>query len=114
MTERPSQSIPESRAYALLSHRRHRLIVRVLNDFDRPLSTMELAELIADCEYENPWDQDRENAFSALSHDHLPRLDEAEVVTYDRRRGTVRPGPAFGTLVGILEARCAEFGPLAG
>ncbi|WP_290814065.1 hypothetical protein [Halovivax sp.] len=113
MNEQPSPAIPESRAYALLGHRRRRLILRILADFDDPLSTMELAELLADCECEAPTDRDRQSALLALSHNHLPKLDDAAVVDYDRQRGTIRSDSNFGVLVGMIDVGCEEFGPFA-
>ena len=106
-------TLPDSRAYALLGHHHRRLLIRLLQDFEPPLSPMELAELLADCEHRTPTDRERTWALLALYHNHLPKLDEASVIDYDPRNGTVEPGSNFGLLVGIIEHGAAKNGPFA-
>lgn len=43
---------------------------------------------------------------TALRHNHLPRLDEAEFVEWDRERGTIEKGPQFDAVADVL--RCVR------
>ena len=113
MDEDSSKTFSESDVYALLAHARRRLILRVLQDFETPMLTTELAEIIADCETDSPTTRKRQIILLSLYHTHLPKLNEATVVDYDRERGTVQPGPNFDILIGILEAQCDEYGPFS-
>lgn len=113
MQKEPSPTLSESRIYALLADRRRRLLVRLLQDFPDPLSSTQLAEILADCEHETTTDQDRQRVLLSLCHNHLPRLNDAAVIEYDRESGAVRTGPNFGVLVGAIADECDEQGTFA-
>ncbi|MDS0473864.1 hypothetical protein [Natrinema sp. 1APR25-10V2] len=98
-----SQKLSESDIFVLLSKRRRRLILRILRESTTPLSTTELANRVGEAEQENPSNEDLCHVSLALSHNHLPRLDEADVVSHDRNDATVHPGSNFGILVRVLE-----------
>ncbi len=98
-----SQKLSESDIFVLLSKRRRRLILRILRESTAPLTTTELANRVGEAEQENPSNEDLCLVSLALSHDHLPRLNEADVVSYDRNDGTVHPGANFDVLVRVLE-----------
>ena len=63
----------------------------------------ELAERIGKCEYENPSSDGIRMIYLTLYHNHLPRLEEADVVEYNENMGTVYPGVNFDDLFRILE-----------
>lgn len=113
MEEDPSPTLSESRIYALLADRRRRMIVRILQDFPDPPSTTELTTVLADCEHETPTDRDRQRLLLSLCHNHLPRLNDAAIVDYDQESGTVRRGPNFGVLVGVIDDTHEELGAFA-
>lgn len=108
MGQEPSPTLSESRIYALLAHHRRRLILRILQDFPATLSAAELTDVLADCECEEPTDRNRQRILLSLNHNHLPRMNDAAVLEYDRESGTVRRGPNFGVLVGLIEDECEE------
>lgn len=49
-------------------------------------------------------DADHEHVAISLHHVHLPKLEEAEVLTYDLESGLVRAGPALDTAVDRLQS----------
>ena len=108
MEEEPSSTLSESRLYALLAHQRRRLILQILQDFPAPLSAAELTDILADCEYTDPTDGDRQRVLLSLYHNHLPRLNDAAVLEYDRDSGRIRRGPNYGVLVGLIEDEWEE------
>lgn len=69
-----------------------------------PLPTTELAERVGEAEQENLSEKDICTISVALYHDHLPRLEEADVVSYDEDDGIVHPGPNFDILIRTLES----------
>lgn len=96
------EELHESDIFILLSKRRRRLALRILQESVPPLSTRELAERIGECEQGNPSEDDLEAIHLALVHDHLPRLQEADVVSPSQSGETVSPGRNFGVLVRVL------------
>jgi hypothetical protein len=40
----------------------------------------------------------------ALNHNHLPKLEKHDVVRWNRERGTVAAGPAFGRIEPFIES----------
>ena len=103
MDDQPSlDDLSESDAFALLAHRRRRLLLRLLQDYSTPFSLAELATLVAECEYENPSVDLRRVVYVSLYHTHLPKLEEAGVILHDPDRGTVTEGPTFDVLVDVL------------
>lgn len=61
-------------------------IVSLFSDHDRALSVEQLASKLAECDV-GPTDPDR--AAIALSHSHLPRLADADVLEFDPDAGLV-------------------------
>lgn len=96
------QQLTESDIFALLAKRRRRLLLRILQESDSPPSVSELAERIEALEDESPSDEAQRTIYLSLYHNHLPRLEEADVVRYDRAEGTVAPDVNFHTIVRFL------------
>nr|WP_049918681.1 hypothetical protein [Haloferax larsenii] len=46
---------------------------------------------------------DSEQLEVALFHTHLPKLDDAGFVTWNRQTGTIEPGPRFDDVEPVLE-----------
>lgn len=89
--------------FVLLAKRRRRLTLRILRKLAPPVPATELADRIGDRTYEDPSTDDVRAIYLTLYHNHLPRLEEADVVKYDSNVGTVSPGQNFDALVGMLE-----------
>ena len=89
--------------YALLSNRRRRTIIRILSGEEVVLSVDELVDRIADHEFENPSNEDRRAIRLTLYHNHLPRLVDGDVVTFDTDTEIVRLRSGSVTLVHALD-----------
>lgn len=95
--------ITESDMFVLLSNRRRRLALQILREFTTPLTPRELAEQIGKREYEDLSDEERRSVYISLYHNHLPRLEEADVVVYDPDEEKVQPSTNFDDLVHVLD-----------
>lgn len=96
--------LSETDVFVLLAKRRRRQLLRILRESPTPLTTYELARRIGADEHEEPSKTDVKTVRIALHHHHLPRLDAADVVEYDRTGETVRPGLNFDASVRVLES----------
>lgn len=114
MEDETSPQLSESDVFALLSHRRRRLVIRILQNFPLPLTADEIATLVGECEYDDPSDDRLEVITLSLYHKHLPKLEDAGVVAWDRDDGIVQSGPNFGVLIGELEDASERDGAFAG
>ena len=99
-----SNEMLESDVFVLLAKRRRRLALQVLQRSTTPLQVSLLAERIGDYEHENPTAEDVRTICLTLYHVHLPKLEEASVISCDRNEGTVHPGLNFQRLIRALEA----------
>lgn len=81
---------------ALASTVRRRVLGLVLDD-PREWSREELAAALVEWErtatVDSPMLADRDHLLLVLHHDHLPRLDEAGLLSYDAEDGIVTPEP---------------------
>lgn len=103
MVETMPRELPESDVFVLLSKRRRRLTLQVLQESGVPITIAELAKQVAERERGSCTADDLRAIHIALYHNHLPRLEDADVVVYDQERGEVTPGLNFDTLVRVLE-----------
>lgn len=97
-----SDELSEIDVSALVTKRRRRTI-EVLQRSATPLSAAELATRIGDSEYENPTAEEVEKIHLTLYHNHLPRLDDADIVKYDVNEEAVSQGRHFEAAVCFLE-----------
>lgn len=97
-------SLSEPEVLMILSHNRRRSIVRVLEEGDPPISTVELADAVGDSENgELPAAELRE-IYLSLNHEHLPWLMNARVIEHSDADGVVRPGVNFCDVLSELHA----------
>jgi hypothetical protein len=92
-----------SEVFDLLKPERRQAVVDVLASVEKgPISVSNLAEEVAAIEYAcTPTElssQQRKRVYIALSQVHLPRLAEAEIVSYDDDRKLVDKGSRFREL----------------
>lgn len=97
------QELTESDIFVLLAKRHRRHLLRILRESDTPLLTIELANRVGERAYDSPSAKDRRAVYLALYHNHIPQLEEADVVAYDESEGTVQPGLNFDSVVRVLE-----------
>ena len=98
-----AQNLTESEIFVLLSKRQRRLLLRILQRSTTPLRTVQLAQKIGEYEHGDPSIEDRRTIYLSLYHNHLPRLEEANVIVYCDEKGTITPDLNFDDLVRVLE-----------
>jgi hypothetical protein len=90
---------PNGVLFELLANRRRRMVIDYLQDHtdECPVQLQELSAQITSRETDTPPAevsyQDRKSTYTALRQNHLPKLDEAELITFDEDRLTVAPTP---------------------
>jgi hypothetical protein len=97
---RPSRRPTEDDVFDVLANRRRRYVLRVLAaDPVGPVDIGDLAERVAAWENERPVEEvspaERKRVYTALQQSHLPKMEDAGVLTYDKDAGTVDPTPAL-------------------
>jgi len=86
--------IPRDLLFDMLSNRRRRWVLHALKQQESERVSFEtIVETVSAWEYETDpaeltWKQ-RKRIYTALRQSHLPKLDEAGIISYDQRRGTV-------------------------
>lgn len=92
-------------AFHLLSNQRRRYAVWACRQLEAPIETGDMAELIASWEHDTTVEaltsEQRRRVYTSLQQTHLPKLEEAGVIKYER--GTVEPKEAVENLEFYLE-----------
>lgn len=96
----PNQTVlTEDELFELLSNQRRRHILYTLMCEGETVDIGELSQRIAawedDLEFEEVSSTDRKRVYTALQQSHLPKMDTAGVIEFDRDRGVVEPTPAL-------------------
>jgi predicted transcriptional regulator len=85
--------------FDVLSNRRRRYAVHALEREHGPVELGDVAEQVAAWEYDVDVEQvsydERKRVYTALQQSHLPMMDDAGVVEFDKNRGTVEATPAL-------------------
>lgn len=91
--EATDQHLSQDVVFELLSSPRRRYILYYLRQSDEPVELTTLAEQVAAWENETDVDtiteQERKRVYVSLYQTHVPRLDEAGVIEYDKDSGMV-------------------------
>lgn len=87
----------------LLSNRRRRLVLDVLEDAELA-SLSELSESIADEEEADAGSKARKRVYIALHQCHLPKMDENNVIEYEEDRKVIHSGENYEGLLHAKEA----------
>jgi hypothetical protein len=90
----------------LLSQRRRRRIVRLLDAEGEPVHHGELATEIATLETKGSEAPSAvyETVYTSLYQTHLPALDEANIVDWNQDTGVVQPLPCIAPLADIISS----------
>ncbi|WP_340100657.1 DUF7344 domain-containing protein [Salinibaculum salinum] len=84
-TESNSGLLTISEQHEVLSSGRRRRVLSVLSESNLPIDVAELARAVSTREYESDEsDEQRERLQIELHHVHLPKLQELNVVDYDK------------------------------
>lgn len=102
-TEKMPATLTEPNVLVLLSERRRRILLRVLQESNAPLTTDDLASRVARRESVGQSQVGRRAVRRSLEQCHLPRLSRTDVIVYDEGEETVAPGTNFYCLVQTLE-----------
>lgn len=96
MTDRERRSGAPTDVYlSLLANRNRRVVLLSLNDRGDDAEPLPVAEVVP-----GPMPESVE---VALTHNHLPKLADHNVVRWDREEGVVAPGPAFEQVEPFIE-----------
>lgn len=106
-TVQPESSSPErlDRIFSLLQNHRRRLVLEYLRTHDSTTQG-DLARHIASIENGVPEDAvtstQRKRVYISLHQTHLPKLDDADAISFDQDRGTVERAPETDELLAYL------------
>ncbi|KDS90824.1 hypothetical protein FK85_09635 [Halorubrum saccharovorum] len=96
----PATDISEDELFDVLANQRRRFAVHLLKrEEDDSIAIGDMAEQIA--AWENGIDtaeitgNERKRVYTALQQSHLPKMDDAGVVEFNKNRGIVEPTPAL-------------------
>lgn len=91
----------------VLANERRRLVLAVLAEASAPVALGDLASLVACREAgrgREGIDERTDTIHVALYHKDVPKLDDADLVDWDRDRDVVGPGPDFADGIAFVEA----------
>lgn len=87
------EQLTKDTVFSVLSNQRRRRVLRCLRDEPEGSNIRELSRRIAAWENEVPVEEvtykQRKRVYTSLHQTHLPKLDEAGIVDYDRDEGTI-------------------------
>jgi hypothetical protein len=95
----PATELSEDELFDVLSNQRRRFAVHLLKHEEESLEIGDMAEQIA--AWENGIDtaeitgDERKRVYTALQQSHLPKMDRAGVVKFNKNRGVIEPTPAL-------------------
>jgi hypothetical protein len=107
----PSQQrgsdVPLDVIFTILKNERRRRVLRYMLDADGRVTLSDLAEHVAAIENDTTPSrlgaQQRKRVYIGLYQSHLPKMDDAGVVEFDRDRGVCELGPDVGAFTPYLE-----------
>lgn len=102
-----ADDLPKDVQYDILKNSRRRLVLRYLLEEETPVSLGTLSEHVASVETgKEPRmldSQERKRAYVGLYQCHLPRMDGADVIDFNKDRGLVELGPHAESVIAHLE-----------
>lgn len=97
--------VPLDQIFDILSNHRRRAVLQILTETAR-IERGDLAEQIAARENDTPVhlfsSEEHQRVEVKLYQVHLPKLADADAITYDESRGIIEPGPAFRSFANHL------------
>lgn len=107
------ESLSQDDVFELLSSPRRRYVLYLLRYADEPVELTELAEQVAawenETDVEKITEQERKRVYVSLYQTHVPRLDEAGVVDYDKDSGIVGLQPNAEKMDTYLDSSDDDF-----
>lgn len=100
-------SISDDELFEVLSNRRRRYTVHALEDTESAAEIGDVAEQVAAWEYDVDVEEvsyeERKRVYTALQQSHLPMMDEAGVVEFNKDRGVVEPTDSLDDIEVYME-----------
>ena len=94
-TSKDEEDLSRDNLYKMLANKRRRYVIHYLQRHREDVDLGTLAERVAAWEHGMDTDQitsaQRKSAYTALQQQHLPKMDDAGLVLFDHRSGTVAP-----------------------
>lgn len=94
-TDESGTGISRDTMYKMLANQRRRYTIHYLKEQDGTVPLGLLAEQVSAWEHDTSPDKitsdERKTVYTALQQRHLPKLDDAGIVNFDKRAGTVEP-----------------------
>lgn len=104
--------ITEGTTYDVLSNKRRRYVVYLLKQESDRVTIGEMAERVAAWEYgvqtEEVTGDQRKRVYTALQQTHLPMMDDAGLIVFNKDRGIVSPKPAIQGIEVYRESAAEE------
>ncbi|WP_459889932.1 DUF7344 domain-containing protein [Halostagnicola bangensis] len=104
--------LPKDDIFHLLQTQRRRDVLRYLQDRNGPIELRNLAEQVAAWEQETTIESltssERQRVYISLYQTHLPKLDEHEIVDYNKDRGLVERCPRASQLESYLDVQSQQ------
>ncbi|SDQ36431.1 hypothetical protein SAMN04489842_0618 [Natronobacterium texcoconense] len=95
MDDRSTAPLSKGDVFELLRNQRRRYVLHFLKRDDRPVELGDLAQQIAAWEYDTSLEsvtpEQRKRVYTTLQQTHLPKMDEAGILTFDSDHGVVEP-----------------------
>ncbi|WP_120245250.1 DUF7344 domain-containing protein [Halopiger aswanensis] len=92
-TETESPTLSKGEIFELLRNQRRRYVLHFLKQDGRPVELGDLAQQVAAWEYETTPDrvtpEQRKRVYTTLQQTHLPKMDKADILTFDSDRGVI-------------------------
>lgn len=110
------ESLPLDLAFEILKNERRRMVLEELSAADGKLTLSDLSETIAARENDKTVTEissaERKRVYVSLYQSHLPKMDKAGVLNFNKDRGVIEAGPHVDLLETYLGSPTAE-GPLS-
>lgn len=105
---RPLESLSKSEIFDLLRNKRRRFVLHYMKrHHDEPVELGDLATVVAAWENDVPTravtSEQRKRVYTTLQQSHLPKMDDAGIVSYESDRGVIRARDVVDELTIYLE-----------
>ena len=111
-TDRADAGLGLDEVFGILKNRRRRDVIEFLRDQGGETTLGPLSEHIAAKENDTTVQQinsdQRKRVYVGLYQSHLPKMDDMDIVEFDKNRGTIRLGPNVDRLEPYLDASDSE------
>lgn len=101
-----NEAISLDEVFEVLKNQRRRRVLDYLDGSTEPVTLSDLAEHIAGLENDKEprliTSSERKRVYVGLYQSHLPKMDDAGAISYDKNRGIVEPGAEFDHFTGYL------------